>query len=275
MKLLSKFLIVTVLIAVLSACGENATPTQEEDTISLAYTSAAMTLGAQMQTSTPFATATSLPTTLPTLYIVPTFVDASSPTAQSVTSSYTYYSTANGCNDSIYISDVTIPDGTVLAPSESFTKTWEFQNTGTCDWDEDYLITFTSGTDMDGETTEIDQEVLTGSVGDISVSLIAPETEGTYIGYWSLTDSDGNAFGQAVYVMIVVSDDASTLTPTVTATEETAATSTPTSTLAATSAPTSTPAATATSAPTLTPTDTYTPTPVPTDTPIPTETEED
>ncbi|MGE5375455.1 MAG: hypothetical protein ACM3XO_10390 [Bacteroidota bacterium] len=39
--------------------------------------------------------------------------------------------TANGCNHAGYISDVTIPDETVLAPGESFNKTWEFQNTGT------------------------------------------------------------------------------------------------------------------------------------------------
>ena len=60
---------------------------------------------------------------------------------------------------------------------------------------------------MDGETTEIDQDVFSGSVGDISVSLVAPDTEGTYIGYWKMADSDGNVFGQWVYVMIVVSDD--------------------------------------------------------------------
>jgi len=256
MKIISKFLIIIFLVTILSACGGNAIATQNEDWVSVAYTDAAMTLGAQMQTSTPLATATLFPTAIPTLYVPPTFAEVLSPTAQSVTS-YTSYSTANGCNDAIYVSDVTIPDGTVLAPGESLTKTWEFQNTGTCDWNEDFLITFVSGTDMDGETTEIDQDVLTGSAGDISVYLTTPDTEGTYVGYWRLADSDGNAFGQSVYVMIVVSDDAATVTPTPTQTEE----------VTATTESTSTPEAT----------ETFTPTTVPTamETPVPTEAEAD
>jgi len=254
MKIISKFLIVMSLVSILSACGGNAVATQEDDLVSSAYTAAAMTVEAQVTSTLP-ATATPFPTALPTLYVVPTSLPVS-PTMQSVTSSYTSYSTANGCNDASYVSDVTIPDGTVLAPGESFTKTWAFQNTGTCDWDEDYLIIFSSGTAMDGDTTEIDQEVLVGSTGSISVYLTAPSTEGTYVGYWRMADSDGTAFGEAVYVMIVVSDDAAIVTPTPTTEETTDATST--------TAPTSTPEATST----------YTPTSISTDTPIPTETEE-
>jgi len=49
-------------------------------------------------------------------------------------------STANCGNNALFVSDVTITDGTVLAPGEAFTKTWRFQNTGTCDWDEKYTI---------------------------------------------------------------------------------------------------------------------------------------
>ncbi|MBK9925128.1 MAG: hypothetical protein IPP66_07530 [Anaerolineales bacterium] len=250
MKTVSKLLALTFLIVSLSACAGNAVSTQsEEDTLSSAYTQAAMTIGAP--TSTLPATATAFPTIAITLNAPPTFAIAS-PTVQSTTSySYTVSnSTANGCNDAAFLSDVSVADGTVFAPGESFTKTWEFQNTGTCDWNEDYLIVFSSGTDMDGETTEIDQDVLVGASGDISVSLTAPTTNGTYVGYWRMADEDGNIFGQSVYVMIVVSDSASTVTPTATLTEE------------ATSTSTSIPQATETS------------TPLPTNTEVPTSTEE-
>lgn len=249
------------ILFVLSACGGNTVATQEEDLVAVAYTDAAMTLSAQMPTSTPSLTVTPLPSIIPTLYIPPTFAEAASPTEQNA-ASYVSYSTANGCNDAVYVSDVTIPDGTVLAPGELFTKTWEFQNTGTCDWSEDYLIIFSNGTEMDGESTTIDRAVSVSSVGDISASLVAPDTEGTYIGYWRMADSDGNLFGESVYVMIVVSDSASTPTPTPTSTSE--VTSTPTSTTITstpTSAPTSTPQAA----------DTFTPTPIPTSTPTNTE----
>ncbi len=151
---------------------------------------------------------------------------------------------------------MTITDGTILAPGESFVKTWEFQNTGTCDWSEEYLLTFVSGNDMDGETAEIGEEVSAGVTGDLSVSLIAPSTEGTYTGYWRLADEDGNLFGQSIYVMIVVSNDAATTTPTPTSTDETEVTST--------SVPTST--STPTIVPTAVPTETAVPTAIPTST---------
>jgi len=86
-----------------------------------------------------------------------------------------------------------IPDGTFLAPGESFTKTWKFQNTGSCDWTEDFLITFTNGEDMDGESTEIDEDVAAGDTASISVSLIAPDDEGSYTGYWKLATDGGNS----------------------------------------------------------------------------------
>jgi len=171
------------------------------------------------------------------------------PTQTSTTTYYTSYSTASGCYDAAYMSDVSIPDGTVLDPGETFTKTWQFQNSGSCAWDEDFLLTFLSGEDMDGTNTTIDTSVAVGGSGSLSVSLVAPATAGTYTGYWQLATADGTSFGQLVYVMIVVSDDATT-TPTATATSEYTATPTNTST----------------------PTETYTPTSIPTDTPVPTDT---
>ncbi len=114
------------------------------------------------------------------------------------------------------------------------------------------MIIFISGIEMDGETTEIDQDVSTGGTGEISVSLIAPETEGTYTGYWRLANSDGNAFGQSVYVMSVVSEDAATATSTPTSTVETTE---------STSTPQATETFTPTSIPTVIPTETYTPIP--------------
>jgi hypothetical protein len=80
---------------------------------------------------------------------------------------------------------------------------------------------------MDGSTTTIDTSVAPGEQVKVSVDLTAPDDEGTYTGYWILANEAESTFGVHVYVQIVVSDDASTLTPTVT-TE--ANTSTPTST---------------------------------------------
>ncbi|HEX2993468.1 MAG TPA: NBR1-Ig-like domain-containing protein [Anaerolineales bacterium] len=260
MKFHSRFISLVLFVFLLTACGADAA--QEGVDLAEIYTAAAASVEAQM--SPTGAAATSTPAATATLITIPTTAPMTVTPQSAAFSSSSSQVTANGCNNALYVSDVTISDGTILAPDESFVKTWKFQNTGTCAWQEDYLITFTSGNSMDGDNTEIGEEVASGSTAEISVSLVAPSSEGSYTGYWKLADTDGNEFGQSVYVMIVVSDDASTLTPTATAEDEdTDATSTPT-----------TVAATATTAPTLTFTATAVPTTIPTDTTEPAATSE-
>jgi Ig-like domain from next to BRCA1 gene/Glycosyl transferase family 2 len=179
--------------------------------------------------------------------------------------------------------DVTIPDGTELYPSQTFTKTWLLKNTGICTWSTSYELTFTSGSEMSGSATAIEESVEPGSEVEVLVSLTALSTAGIYTGYWRLANESGSAFGTSIYVEIIVSTDADTLTPTTTSTltaTSTAAssTNTPTSTPAATSTPTTIPTSTAikraTSTLTAIPTNTSasTSTSIPTSTPAPTGT---
>lgn len=264
MKFHSRFIALALFVFLLTACGADAA--QEGVDLSEIYTAAAASVEAQ--SSPTVAAATSTPAATATLISFPSAAPATVTPQSAAFSLSSSQSTANGCNNALYVSDVTISDGTTLAPDESFVKTWKFQNTGTCTWEEDYLITFVSGNAMDGDDTEIGEEVASGSSAEISVALVAPSSEGSYTGYWRLADADGNEFGQSVYVMIVVSDDASTLTPTATSEDEdddTDSTSTRTPTTAA---------ATATTAPTSTFTATTVPTAVPTETPEPAATSE-
>lgn len=193
-------------------------------------------------------TATLLPssTPLPSATLTPPATASSTPFYQ-------------GCDASFYVRDVTIRDGAKLAPGETFTKTWELKNTGTCAWRQNYSMTFFGGDDMDGWDTEINQFVKPGNTANISVALTAPDEEGTYTGYWILANKDGTPFGEKVYVQIVVSEDAATGTPTATQT------TTPGPTLTATN---SSNTSTSTSLPaSATPMPTDTPTSIPTATP--------
>jgi len=235
-------------IFIMSACGE-ATPTPAAepivDTIQIAV---AATINAR-ETAFAASTATASPT--------PSFTVTPPPTSTSHT--YWDHSTNYGCYDSEYIKDMNIPDGTVIAPGESFTKTWKFENTGNCTWDSDLLIVFVDGDDLDGSDEEIGKTVKVNKRGDVSVYLTAPNHKGNYAGYWSLADEHGHIFGEWVYVEIVVSSTA-TKTPTPTPTATSTSTLTPT--------PTGSPVATDTPTPTPTPTDD----PLSTDTSTPTET---
>ena len=52
---------------------------------------------------------------------------------------------ASDCKDSaVLLRDVTIPDNAQVKADDKFTKTWEFQNTGTCPWI-DYTLEFSAG----------------------------------------------------------------------------------------------------------------------------------
>ena len=244
-----------------SACS-SAQAASSETTLSDIYTAVAITVAAQANAASPTSTPVPTQTTAPTA----TPASTSTATTAAVVSSGSYFA-VSACNSSAYVSDVTVDDGTEVAPGETFTKTWELSNNGTCDWSKHYSVVFVSGDDMDGEDTEIDQKVDTGESADVSVELTAPDEEGTYTGYWSLADASGDLFGQKVYVQIVVSDDVATSTPTASATPSQTPTATATQ---ATSTATSTPIpATVTDVRTEMPSATATPTleAAPTETP--------
>jgi hypothetical protein len=208
-----QFTLITILILLLlSACGGEVTPTSSPDdvlsTINTEVALTSMALQSQVPTNQVVVTATLTPLPLPTATLI-----ASLPTA-TLSSSSSSIGSSSACDNSVYVSDVTIPDGTVFEPNEPFTKTWGIQNTGTCTWSSNYNIIFSSGEDMSGEATSIGQSVAPGSKAEISVELIAPESDGTYTSYWILENGSGTAFGGYVYVQIVVSTGASTNTPT-------------------------------------------------------------
>ena len=117
-------------------------------------------------------------------------------------------SLADGCNNSAYVSDVTVPDGTVFRPGVDFEKTWRLQNTGTCTWDDGYSLVFISGDQaLDPSNFAFDQSaefVEPGESADITVDLTAPNTAGTYTANYRMQSDTGSYFGQTVFVQIVV-----------------------------------------------------------------------
>jgi hypothetical protein len=91
---------------------------------------------------------------------------------------------------------VTIPDGSIFAPGETFTKTWRLKNVGSCTWTSGYKIVFFGGDPMGAPNA---MPITTGAVPPrsnvyISVELIAPEKEGTYRGNWQLRDPEDVTF---------------------------------------------------------------------------------
>lgn len=95
-----------------------------------------------------------------------------------------------------FVADVTIADGSYVAPGSTFTKTWRIRNNGTTTWTTNYKLVFTSGTQMAGQTSvNLPYNVMPGQTVDISVQMTAPAESGSYKSEWMLMNESGAKFG--------------------------------------------------------------------------------
>ncbi len=115
-----------------------------------------------------------------------------------------------------FVADVTVPDGTTIKPGDTFVKTWKLKNTGTSTWSSGHSLIFISGEQMGAAASvPLTISVPPGETGDVSVSLTAPSSPGSYFSFWMLRGPAGNNFGlgptgdQPFYVQIVVAGDGS------------------------------------------------------------------
>jgi hypothetical protein len=101
------------------------------------------------------------------------------------------------CDWAQLVKDVTVPDDTEIAAGTTFVKTWRLKNNGSCTWTSGYTMYFYNGDAMSGPASVqlTNGTVPPGSTVDVSVTLIAPTTPGTYKGNWRLRNTGGTSFG--------------------------------------------------------------------------------
>ncbi len=207
----------------LNACSpgdENATPTLQPEQI---QTVAVATFSSGL-TQTALAMPTGTPSPSPTTTSTPVLTDTPKPSS---TQDGASGPTAT-CYRMAFVSDVTIPDNTTMAPGEIFTKTWRVRNSGSCNWEIGFKFKLTYGESMGGAALTLDKTFRPGDESDLSIVMTAPTDPGSYQGNWRMTTTNGTFFGDEVYVLIVVGDGKTT-TPTPTGTQLPAS-ETPTST---------------------------------------------
>ena len=84
-------------------------------------------------------------------------------------------------------------------------------NQGTCSWDSGYSLVFTDGEQMGGPASvPLGVSLQPGGEIDVSVSLVAPTTPGSYRGDWMFQNPGGTTFGSRgdypIYLQIVVNE---------------------------------------------------------------------
>lgn len=140
----------------------------------------------QAPTQSGFVTATLIPTKIG-------FVPATiTPTVESTIAPTLAVTENANCKDSaILLRDVTIPDDTQMKAGETFTKTWEFQNSGECNWI-GYTIQFDSGDQLSAPLSAPIADTLPNGKVQVSIPLTAPIVNGGYTGNFTLNNSKGN-----------------------------------------------------------------------------------
>lgn len=109
------------------------------------------------------------------------------------------------CTDAlVFVADVTLPDGSVVAPGERLDKRWLVKNSGTCNWTEAYTLKLVSGLPLDDVTTQALYPARGGNEAVIRMVFVAPVDPGTYRSAWQAYNPQAQAFGDPFFMEIVV-----------------------------------------------------------------------
>lgn len=218
-----------LLTLILSACNVGAAqePTQDASAIQTQALALVLTQSAMQQTQTAMAIPPS-PQPTNTVAIPPTATTGFQPTFPVFTpgtgTPFAFNTPATGftalastpiptstdsCHRLDFVADVTVPDGSVFRPGADFDKVWRVQNSGTCAWDDGYVLVYLGGK-LDGANIPIKQTkdfVKPGETHDFGLTLTASCTPNHYEECWRMKDDGGNFFGSFLCVVIDVKGD--------------------------------------------------------------------
>lgn len=96
----------------------------------------------------------------------------------------------------LFIKDVTIPDGTSIPVNTTFVKTWRVKNTGKLVWKHRYLKRITPPTSLLCSSPMMVPipETAPGETVDISVTFTTPHLPGSCRTDWKTADENGNLY---------------------------------------------------------------------------------
>lgn len=134
-----------------------------------------------------------------------------SPTAQTVFPSLTAgaveptVTPAVICKDQLtFLSDLTIPDGEEVSPNSTLDKRWEVENSGSCNWDENYRIRLIAGPDLSAKKEQALYPARNGTRATIRLVFKAPPEPGSYRSAWQAFNPRGEPFGDPFFIDILV-----------------------------------------------------------------------
>jgi hypothetical protein len=107
-------------------------------------------------------------------------------------------------NDLTFLQDLTVPDNSFVTFGSIIDKQWLVENRGTCNWNSEYRLRHIGGAVL-GALEEIAlYPARAGTQATIQILFTAPFTEGIYESAWQAHSPDGIAFGDPIYISVVV-----------------------------------------------------------------------
>ncbi len=107
-------------------------------------------------------------------------------------------------NNLTFVEDLTVPDNTAAAFGLTLDKQWLVQNSGTCHWHADYRLKHIGGAALGAPEEVALYPARAGTQATIQITFTAPFTEGVYESAWQAVDAEGTAFGDPIYIRVVV-----------------------------------------------------------------------
>jgi hypothetical protein len=194
-------------VAIFTAAAQTVAVQQTETAMSYSPTPEATATPALPPTATlgagvtPFATLDLSQPATPgaglTTFATPTLVLANNPTPS-----------GPQCLDSAFVADLTYADGSEVDAGKPFEKKWRVQNTGTCTWDEGFVVVQVTGDDFGDKAktwklTQRSDFTDPGDTLDIKIDMVAPSAKGEHGACWRMKGDSGFFFGTWMCVKVV------------------------------------------------------------------------
>ena len=103
-----------------------------------------------------------------------------------------------------FVSDLTIPDNSFVSYGATIDKQWLVQNSGTCEWNEAYRLRHIGGAELGAPEEIMLYPAKSGTQANIQIIFTAPFTDGEYESAWQAFDPFGLAFGDPIYIRVIV-----------------------------------------------------------------------
>jgi hypothetical protein len=183
-RLAPAFILILALAWTLSACAPAPSPTPFRPSRGFASPTPRPL---DVQPSAPTLSQIPTPTILPTQTLVPTPTEIPP------------------CVDDLsFLGDVNYTDNTIVVPNQTIDKQWSVQNSGSCDWETGYSLTWIGG-DLLGAPERIPlYPARAGAQVIIRIVFVAPSAAGTFLSQWQAEGPDGAKFGDTLYIQIIV-----------------------------------------------------------------------